>query len=104
MRLVRRHLRQAVLMWLVLLGISLLVGLIAVPLALLGGAGGLVGPALLVYKTTHSWPMALLAAVPFLLLLIPLGVLVGGIYLTFQSAVWTLTYRELRDGLKPLGA
>ena len=103
LRLVRRHLREAVLMWLVLLGIGLLVGLVAVPLALLGGAGGLVAPAVLVYRMTHSWPMALVATAPFMLVLIPLGILVGGIYLTFQSAVWTLTYRELRDGLEPIG-
>lgn len=103
-RLVRSRLREAVLMWLVLLGIGLLVGLVAIPVALVGGIGGLVGPALLAFRMTHSWPMAVVAAMPFLLVLIPLSILVGGVYLTFQSAVWTLTYRELRDGRKPVEA
>lgn len=100
--LLRSHLREALLMWLVLLGIGLLVGLVLVPLALVGGVGGLLGPAFLAFKLSRSWPMAMLAAAPFLLVLVPLSILVGGVYLTFQSAVWTLTYRELREG-KPLG-
>ncbi len=94
--------REALLMWLVLLGINLLIGLVLIPLALLGGVGGLLGPVFLAFRVSRSWPMAMLAAIPFLLVLIPLSILIGGVYLTFQSAVWTLTYRELREG-KPLG-
>jgi hypothetical protein len=103
MRLVRRRLREAALMWLLLLGINLLVGLVTIPLAL-GGIGGLLAPALLIFGMSRSLPAALLAATPFLLLIVPVSLLVGGVYLTFQSAVWTLTYRELRGQLSAVEA
>jgi len=38
-----------------------------------------------------------LFALPALLIIILVSLLISGIYLTFRSAVWTLTYRELRN-------
>ena len=96
-RLTRGRLRQAVLMWLLLLAINLAVGLLAIPLAVLA-AVGLVGPAVAAYKVSQSIWAAILAASPAMLLIIVISAFVGGIYLTFRSAAWTLTFRELRGG------
>ena len=93
--LTRSRSREAVLMWLLLLAINLAVGLVAIPLALLG-VGGILGPALLTFTTTRSVLAAIGVALPFVLIIALLSAAIGGIYLTFRSAVWTLTYRELR--------
>lgn len=95
MKLLRERLRESVLMWLLLLAINLALGLIFIPLALLGAAG-LVGPALAIYGATRSVAAALVVGIPVLLLLILVSAVIGGVYLTFRSAVWTITYRELR--------
>ncbi len=93
--LMRERLREALLMWLLLVGIRLVLGLVTVPLVLMG-VGMTVVPALLAYRVAESFVAALVVAVPLLVVMILLGVVVGGIYLTFISAVWTLSYRELR--------
>lgn len=93
--LTRERLREALLMWLLLVGIRLALGLVTVPLVLMG-VGMTVVPALLAYRVAESFVAALVVAVPLLVVMILLGVVAGGIYLTFVSTVWTLSYRELR--------
>jgi len=93
--LVRSRPREAVLMWLLMVAINIALGLLTIPLALLG-AGGILGAPLLTFATTRSVLAAIGVALPFLLVIGLAGMVVGGIYLTFRSAVWTLTYRELR--------
>jgi hypothetical protein len=92
--LVRTRTREVVLMWLLLLGINLAISLLTIPLALTA-VGGLVGPAFLVFNATRSVPVAIVAALPFVLVIAFAGVVISGVYLTFRSAVWTLSYREL---------
>lgn len=94
--LARSRLREGLLMWLLMVGINLALGLAAIPLALLG-IGGLVGPALVIYGLSLSPVATALFALPALLIIILVSLLISGIYLTFRSAVWTLTYRELRN-------
>ena len=93
-RLTRSRFRESALMWLLLMAINIVASLVAIPLVLLG-LGGSVAPALAVWGGTESIGAAVAAAVPFLLVFVLVGALLGGIYIVFQSAVWTLTFREL---------
>jgi hypothetical protein len=95
MALVRGRFRESVLMWLLLVAINLAVGLVSLPLTLLG-IGTIVAPALLAFRATES-PAAMLVAVPFVLLFGLVALFVGGVYYAFRSSVWTLTYRELKS-------
>ena len=95
MRLMSHRFRESVLMWLLLVAIEIALGLLAIPLALLG-AGGVLAPSIAVWDATRSVGAAIVAAAPGLFVLIVVGSLVSGIYLAFRSAVWTLTFRELR--------
>lgn len=100
--LMRDNLRQAGLMWLITLAINLAVGIILVPviivmsiaIVLLAGAGGLVGG--------NAPLLSLIISLPLLLVFIVIAVLVTGIYLAFNSAIWTLTFRELHDMSAPV--
>lgn len=92
--LIRTRMRESLLTWLLLLAINLGLALLAIPFGLMA-AGVLIGPAVALYAATEAiWP-ALLVAVPILFVLILVTVVIKGIYLTFHSAVWTLTFREL---------
>lgn len=93
--LTRNRSREAVLMWLIMVAINLALGLVSIPLVLLG-IGGMLGPALLAFSATRSVLAAVGVALPFLFVVAVASAAIGGIYLTFRSAVWTLTYRELR--------
>jgi hypothetical protein len=95
LRLLRARLRPSVLVWLLMKVIHLALGVLALPLALVGAAG-LFGPALGVYAVTESAAAGMVAALPGLLVVLLASAFLGGLYHTFQSAVWTLTYRELR--------
>jgi hypothetical protein len=93
-RMVRANLQHAAVMWLVLFGIDLAASVVALPLALVGfGLAGGAGAA--VYAATQSGASAivvgLMLAVPVLLVM----AVVGGVYLAFRSAAWTLAYGEL---------
>jgi hypothetical protein len=98
--LIKRHFKDIFIMWLLLfvvgLGwviVALLVALISVLAALV--VGGL--PALLVYLISGSTIGAAVAGVPLaLLVIILINSFVTGLYLIFQSAVWTLTYLEIQ--------
>ncbi|HUV95068.1 MAG TPA: hypothetical protein VMX14_09590 [Anaerolineae bacterium] len=93
--LTRNRSREAVLMWLIMVAINLALGLVSIPFALLG-VGAMLGPALLAFSATRSPLAAAGVALPFLFVIALASAAIGGIYLTFRSAVWTLTYRELR--------
>ncbi|MGI5917661.1 MAG: DUF7544 domain-containing protein [Anaerolineae bacterium] len=95
--LLRTRLRETGLMWLLLLAINLAVGIVTAPLVLLG-IGVIIIPALIGLRVGETPVAALLAAGPFILLLVVVGALLAGVYTVFQSAVWTLTFRELQAG------
>jgi len=118
--LVRKHIRDVGLMWLLLLGIDLGWRLVAIPMvflglilgAVLGGgvgllAGGLTG---LAFEDPAKWVVGVLVGLPFFILIVATPVaLVEGLKETFISSSWTLTYREIRamsavedSGFKPV--
>jgi hypothetical protein len=93
-------------MWLIMVGVGIAQAIVTVPAALVSVAAGalfgglflLLGRVIAGLFTTGavSWIFGAIVAVPvFLLTLIaPLGFL-GGLFETFKSTVWTLSYREL---------
>ncbi len=105
--LVRRHLSDAVMMWLIMFGLELgwsvviipvllilliVAALVAVPLALL--VAWLVG---LLTAGGAPWVAAMVVGVPvFVIVLVVPLLFLGGLAEVFKSSVWTLTYRELR--------
>ncbi len=104
--LVRAHLTDSILIGLILFGLKLLYSIVMIPvvIVLLIAAvviGGL--PALLVWAVINAiagagaaaWIGAAVIGLPtaFLVLLVP-TVFIGGLWQTFTSSVWTLTYRE----------
>lgn len=94
-RLIRSRLKEVLLVWLLLVAISLALAILTIPLVVIG-AVGLIGPVVAALAITEAAVVAFLIAIPLLLLFIIVAALVSGIYLTFESAVWTLAYRELR--------
>jgi len=92
--LARRNLRDVGLMWLLLFGIDLGIGVLSIPLVLLGLAL-VAGPALVGWAIFRSIVAAVAAGVLPFLLFIAVAVFLGGLYAIFRSAAWTLTYREL---------
>jgi len=92
--LVRHNLRHVGVVWLMMLVLGLVCAAVVVPLSVvffdLAAA-----PAAALYAATESMAASLvigfLLAIPGVLLLSFLG----GVYEAFQSAVWTITYREL---------
>jgi hypothetical protein len=97
--LVRRRLKDVGIMWLLMFAIGLGVGIVMIPvflavLAVALGVGGGLGYA--IYTVTNSILAAVLAGLPpfFLIMLVPLSI-IQGIYLVFDSSVWTLTYRQV---------
>jgi hypothetical protein len=95
-RLFKRKLGQLGLMWLVLFSIDLAVGLVTLPLTLLGGMALSLPFDLLTKGTAPTLP-DLLLAIPLLLIIALVGLFLNGIYQAFRSAVWTLTYREAAE-------
>ena len=97
---VRAHLRDAGLMWLLLLVIDLATGVVVFPLAAVGfGLAAAVGAATstATQSTTGAIVIVLLLALPALVVM----AVVGGVYLVFRSAAWTLAYRELQSQSVP---
>lgn len=100
-QMMRANLKEVLLVWLVLVAINLALGIVAIPLVVIG-AVGLIGPAVTAFVLTESLAVTLLVAIPLVLLLVLVSAFIGGLVLTFHSAVWTLAYRELRaDHLVP---
>lgn len=104
--LARRHLKDVIIMGLIMFALAIgFVILIIQVLLLLGLLGVLVGglPGLLAGLVTSLFAqgqtsviVALIVGLPFFLavVILPLA-LIGGVYQSFSSSVWTLTYREL---------
>jgi hypothetical protein len=93
-RMVRANLRHVGLMWLVLFGIDLAASVIALPLALVG-FGLAAGAGAAVYAASQSIANAMVVGLMLALPTLLVMAAVGGVYLVFRSAAWTLAYREL---------
>jgi hypothetical protein len=99
--LIRSHLKEVILLLLLMFGVGigwLLISLmIVLPVMLVAAAliGGI--PALLVYLISNSGLGAAITGIPLALItLILIGGAAQGLYRIYQSAVWTLAYRELQ--------
>ena len=104
--LVRRHLKDVAVMWLIMIGAGLAWLLIMVPLMILfvllalalGGVPALVvgGLASLALKGALPWILAAAIALPIFILVTAIpAIFLSGLYEVFRSTVWTLAYREL---------
>ena len=97
-RLVRASLLDTGLMWLLLAGIRIVWSLVMIPviivlLVLATIVGGV--PAGVAYLVSQSWVWPLVVGLPlFLLVFVPLTAFVTGLFETYVSTSWTLTYRE----------
>ena len=99
----RTQLKEIVLLYLVMFAVgfgwAMISLIIVLPVSLIAAAlvGGI--PALLVYLISESWLGAALAGGPLaLLVLMVLVSAAQGLYLIFQSAMWTLAYLRLKPG------
>ncbi len=100
-RLARQNLRHAGVVWLLLFGADLAVGIVLAPLFLLLFAVTAASTAAVYTATTAVAPTLLVgiaSATPGLLLL----AMLGGVYQVFRSATWTLAYMELKLPTQPL--
>jgi hypothetical protein len=111
--MVRRHLKDVVIMWLLMIGVRIgwaialvLITIVLIPVILLliivgGVVGGL--PALIVwglasifFEGAVPWILAAVIGIPIFILIVTVPwVFLGGLMEVFKSSVWTLTYREL---------
>jgi len=90
----RQNLRHVGVVWLLLFGIDLLIGIVAVPLFFTVFAAAAT-PGILTYLVSEAWAPTLLVSAPLIVLAILLMTLLAGVYQVFRSAVWTLTYLQL---------
>jgi hypothetical protein len=106
--MMRQHVKDVGLMWLLMAGLRLISPLLIAPFVLLllplaglaagGSALALGGLAQGVWQGAGPWIAAAVVGVTlFLALLLAPLQLLGGILEAFQSSVWTLTYRQLRS-------
>lgn len=108
--LTKRRLKDVFVLCLLLVGIGIgwifVVLLVILPVALIAALiiGGI--PALLVYLFSNSWLGAAVAGGPLAVIALVIVISFGtGLYLVFQSAVWTLSYLELtKADILPLAA
>ena len=111
---VRQHLKDVAVMWLIMIGLGLawLIALVFVMLLLVALGAVLAGlPALLVgglaglvSKGAVPWILGTAVGLPIFILVVAVPALfLNGLAEVFKSSVWTLTYRELRalEGLQP---
>jgi len=104
---VRQHLKDVVIMWLITVGLSIGWLILMIPVVILlaivaGVVGGL--PALLVGGLARlalegATPWILAAAVGLAIFVVVMAaplLFLGGLVEVFKSSLWTLTYRELR--------
>ena len=105
--LVRRHVVDVVLMGLIMFGMGIGFTIVTIPViialvilgAVAGGAPALLlgGLASLVFEGAVPWIVGALVGIPLFFLVFGIPALfLGGLYETFRSTTWTLTYRELR--------
>jgi hypothetical protein len=96
---VRRRLKDATVMWLVLLGIGIVFGLVfliffILVLVIAAAIGGGIG--LIVHSLTQSVGWAVVLGLPFfVVILLAPTVFVQGLWMVFESSAWTLAYREI---------
>jgi hypothetical protein len=106
-RFVREHLADAIVMWLIMLGLEIGWIIVIIPIvlflvviaAVFGGLPALLvgGLASLVFEETIAWVLAALVGLPiFIVVMAAPLVFLGTLAEVFKSNVWTLTYRELR--------
>lgn len=104
--LIRRRLSDVVVMWLILVGLTIVYAIVLIPVilmllaaaTLLGGGLGLAAylAAQAAFSEEVAVLIAILAGMPvFLLILVAPSVFVEGLRQVYGSTVWTLTYREL---------
>jgi len=111
---VRRHLKDVGIMWLIMVGVGIgwVIAMIAIAIVLLPAiilliiVGGVLGglPALLVgglaslfFEGAVPWILAAVIGLPiFIMVVVAPWLFLGGLMEVFKSNVWTLTYRELR--------
>lgn len=105
-RVVREHLKDVGLMWLIMFGINIAWTFVMIPVFLLAGllallVGGMAffifaGLGSLLAGSATPWVIAGVLAIPIFLLIfmVPVG-FVGGLRETFVSSTWTLSYREV---------
>jgi len=106
--LVRRHLKDVIIMWLIMVGLTLGWAILTIVATLVLALLGLVlggGPALLAGGLAGlasrggplPWILAGAVGLPIFLLVVIIPLLfLGGLWQAYRSGVWTLTYRELR--------
>jgi len=105
--LVRRHLKDVAVMWLIMVGLGFAWLIVMIPVVLilvllgivLGGMPALLvgGLASLALKGALPWILAGAVGLPIFILVIAIpSLFLGGLWQVFKSSVWTLTYRELR--------
>ena len=103
---IRAHLKDVGLMWLIMLGVNIAVFVVIIPIVVVVLiAGGLAGGAVLLVvrgmvglfaSVAAAWVVAaVLAILTFLVVMIVPLTFVGGLRQVFQSTTWTLTYREV---------
>jgi hypothetical protein len=109
---VRRHLKDVGIMWIIMTGLGLAWTLLMIPVTILLVIAGLILaglPALLMggLVSLVLGPIGLILAaaigIPILILVVAApSLFLGGLAEVFKSSVWTLTYRELRalEGLE----
>jgi hypothetical protein len=105
--IVRRHLKDVVVMWLIMVGLGLGWMIVMIPAtillvvvaAVLGGLPALLigGLASLIFEGAVPWILAGVVGFPIFILVVAVpGLFLGGLVEVFKSSVWTLTYREVR--------
>ncbi|MDY7040322.1 MAG: hypothetical protein SVX38_05625 [Chloroflexota bacterium] len=98
--IVRYHLADVGLMWVLMTGISIAWNILMIPVTIAAMILGLfIGspPALVAYAFSRLWiPTAAIGLSLFVGMIVLLISCVQGLYLVFQSSVWTLTYREFQ--------
>jgi hypothetical protein len=111
--IVRRHLKDVVIMWLIMTGVQIgwVIALIATAIVLFPAiilliiVGGVLaslpallmgGLASLIFQGAVPWILAGVVAAPiFILVMAAPWIFLGGLMEVFKSSVWTLTYQEL---------
>lgn len=111
--MVRQHLKEVAVMWLIMVGLGIGWVIVMIPVTILlvvlggvvGGLPGLLvgGLASLAFEGAVPWILGLALAIPIFILVLaaPLAFL-GGLMEVFVSSTWTLTYRELRAEAAPI--
>lgn len=104
---VRQHLKDVGIMWLIMVGLGLAWIIVMIPVTLLllvigvmlGGFPALLvgGLASLFFEGAVPWILAGAVGIPIFILVVAAPALfLGGLVEVFKSSTWTLTYRELR--------